>query len=144
MLSELLALHLVSRASQYRMRLLNDGQLVLAEIAVAVLKRLVFTAHTMVLAHLKDAVTSPDGAVPKKISFAEMEDRMAALKKALPGLTIEKHLVPSHSLLEKAIFEKRILEYLPPERCYSREWELMHNKPQKSLELDVGKMVIKE
>ena len=92
----------------------------------AVLKRLLFESHTLVLAQLKQQVVDPDGSSSRKMPPVECEARMESLKRRLPGVVVERQMEPSHSLLESCIqqCETRQLKFLSPEKCTSRQWEI--------------------
>ena len=104
---------------------------------VASLKRLLFEAHTYVLADLRTRV------VPE----AERSKRLKTLRDQLPGILIEGPLEPSHSLLELCCSqaETKALRYIAPEKCLSRVHEITHGKtPSKQVELEADKLVVKE
>ena len=92
----------------------------------AVLKRLVFEGHTLVLGQLRELVTDPNAAANRKLPAIEREHRMADLKRRLTGVVLERQLEPSHELLELMMQQKESnqLNYVQLERCTSREWEI--------------------
>ena len=112
----------------------------------AVLKRLLFESHTLVLAQLKRQVTDPDGSSSRKMPPVEREARMENLKLRLPGVVIQRQMEPSHSLLDLCIqqWETRQLKFLSPEKCTSRQWEIEMSKGPKQIELDSDKLLVKE
>ena len=112
----------------------------------AVLKRLLFESHTLVLAQLKQQVTDPDGSSSRKMPPVEREARMENLKLRLPGVVIQRQMEPSHSLLDLCIqqWETRQLKFLSPEKCTSRQWEIEMSKGSKQIELDSDKLLVKE
>ena len=112
----------------------------------AVLKRLLFESHTLVLAQLKQQVMDPDGSSSRKMPPVEREARMESLKRRLPGVVVERQMEPSHSLLESCIqqWETRQLKFLSPEKCTSRQWEIEMSKGAKQIELDSDKLLVKE
>ena len=59
---------------------------------------------------------------------------------------IERQLEPSHHLIDlfSQQWEAKQLEYVPPEKCTSREWEIMRGKSNKQLFLDNEKLLVKE
>ena len=111
----------------------------------AVLKRLVFEGHTLVLGQLRELVTDSDVAASRKLP-AERDHRMAELRRRLAGVVLERQLEPSHELLEAMMQQKESnqLNYVPLERCTSREWEITMGKSKKQLSLDSEKLIIKE
>ena len=112
----------------------------------AVLKRLVFEGHTLVLGQLRELVTDPDAAASRKLPAIERDHRMADLRRRLTGVVLERQLEPSHELLEAMMQQKESnqLNYVPLERCTSREWEITMGKSKKQLSLDSEKLIIKE
>lgn len=112
----------------------------------AVLKRLVFEGHTMVLGQLRELVTDPNAAANRKLPAVEREHRMAQLKQRLQGVIIERQLEPSHELLEAMMQQKESnqLCYIQLERMTSREWEITMGKSKKQISLDTEKLVVRE
>ena len=119
----------------------------LASVAdIATLKRLIFEAHCMVLAQLREQVSHPDVNESRKLPAVEREARMTNLKARLVGVVIDHQLEPSHSLIDifSRQWEARQLEYVSPERCTSREWEVTRAKTSKLLAIDQDKLLVKE
>ena len=112
----------------------------------AVLKRLVFEGHTMVLGQLRELVRDPNAASSRKLPAVEREHRMAELRQRLVGVVLERQLEPSHELLESMMQQKEAnqLNFVQIERCTSREWEITMGKNKKQLALDSEKLIIKE
>lgn len=112
----------------------------------AVLKRLLFEAHTFVLSQLKEQVTNPEAVQTRKIPQVERDAKMVDLKRRLGGVVIERQMEPSHALLDTCAqqWESRQLKYLAPDRCTSREWEVSMTKSAKQLEIDADKLIVKE
>ena len=112
----------------------------------AVLKRLVFEGHTLVLGQLRELVTDPNAAQTRKLPAVEREHRMQQLRQRLVGVVLERQLEPSHELLEAMMQQKESnqLNFVQLERCTSREWEITMGKNKKQLTLDAEKLVIKE
>jgi hypothetical protein len=112
----------------------------------AVLKRLVFEGHTLVLGQLRELVTDPNAAASRKLPAVEREHRMTQLKQRLNGVVIERQLEPSRELLESMMQQKESnqLVYVQLERCTSREWEITMGKSKKQTSLDSEKLVVKE
>ena len=61
----------------------------------AVLKRLVFEGHTLVLGQLRELVVDPNAAASRKLPAV----RMMQLKTRLVGVVVERQLEPSRDLL---------------------------------------------
>ena len=113
----------------------------------AALKRLLFEAHTLVMASLKEQVISPDAAASRKVPATERDSKVQHVRNVLAGLLIEGPLDPGHSLLDACAqmhFANEI-KYLAPERCVSRMHEVTHQKnPAKQVEIDSDRLIIKE
>ena len=112
----------------------------------AILKRLVFEGHTLLLGQLRELVTDPNAAGSRKLPAIEREHRMAQLKNKLTGVVIERQMEPSHELLELMSQQKEMnqISYIGLERCCSREWEVTMGKNKRQVSLDAEKLVIKE
>jgi hypothetical protein len=112
----------------------------------AVLKRLVFEGHTLVLGQLRELVTDPNAAQTRKLPAVEREHRMQQLRQRLVGVVLERQLEPSHELLEAMMQQKESnqLNFVQLERCTSREWEITMGKNKKQITLDAEKLVIRE
>ena len=91
----------------------------------ATLKRLLFEAHTFVLSQFRGQISHPEAA-SRKVQV-EREARMEALKSRLSGALIQRKLEPA-DLLDRAaqMWEAPQLKCFSPEKCMSREWEIMH------------------
>eukprot|EP00435_Cladocopium_sp_Y103_P051904 s873_g16.t1 len=112
----------------------------------AVLKRLVFEGHTLVLGQLRELVTDPNAAASRKLPAIEREHRMEQLKQRLSGVVLERQLEPSHELLEAVMQQKESnqLNYIQLERCTAREWEITMGKSKKQISLDSEKLIVRE
>ena len=113
----------------------------------AMIKRLLFEAHMLVLASLKEQVTTPDAAAHRKVPPSERESKMSNIKNTLVGLNLEGANEPGHTLLDACaqMFHLNEIRYVPPEKCVSRLHEVTHAKqPSKQIELEADKLVIKE
>ena len=112
----------------------------------AVLKRLIFEGHTMVLGQLRELVTDPNAAASRKLPAVEREHSLEELRQKLVGVVLERQLEPSHELLELMMQQKEAnqLNYIQLERCTSREWEITMGKNKKQLSLDSEKLIVKE
>ena len=112
----------------------------------AVLKRLIFEGHTLVLGQLRELVSGPDAAASRKLPAVEREHRLEELRRRLVGVVLARQLEPSHELLELMMQQKEAnqLNYIQLERCTSREWEITMGQNKKQLSLDSEKLIVKE
>ena len=119
----------------------------LATIAeIYTVKRLVFESHTMLLAQLREQVSNPQASASRPLPAVEREAKLRDLRARLGGVVIEEQLEPSHHLIDlfSQQWEAKQREYVSPEKCTSREWEIMRGKSNKQLSLDNEKLLIKE
>ncbi|CAK9012093.1 Uncharacterized protein SCF082_LOCUS11374, partial [Durusdinium trenchii] len=114
----------------------------------AALKRLLFEAQALTIQSLKNAVEAPgtESSTPKRIPQAEKEARLAALRARITGLIIEGVNEPAISLFEQTQhqYEQKTVKYLLPERCPSREFEIVQMKPVKQLVVHGGSVMVGE
>ena len=112
------------------------------------MRRLHFEAEVVITAALRSAVENPDkeGSGPKPLPFAERAARTATLRQQLPGLNLSGQNEPSLALVDECVFqfETRMLRYVEPAKCGSRETEVMTTRTDKKLKLDTNSLSIKE
>lgn len=113
---------------------------------LAALRRLHFESDIIVTAALKASVESPDQTVPKQIPFAERTARTNELRLRLQGIDITGINEPSFALLDECCqqHDLRVLKYVEPARCTSREIEISHTKSTKKLKLDTNSLTVTE
>ena len=115
---------------------------------LAAIKRLHFESQAFTLQALKNSIDGPgsDVMVPKKIPLAEKESRLNDIRLRLTGISISGPLEPATSLLEHTMHqhETKTIKYLAPEKCYSREHEIKHAKPSRSLQVEGGTIAMKD
>ena len=114
--------------------------------AAAALRRLHFESEVILTSTIRASVETPDHGIPKPVPFAEKAARMDDLRARFTGLNIQGSGEPSHTLLDEVCsqFEARVLKYIEPQRCTSRELEITTGKTDKKLKLDAGTLSIKE
>ena len=99
--------------------------------------RLHFEAEIVLTASLKAAVEHPLGesSTCRPIPFAERNARMDEVRRSLAGVIIEGHYEQSQALIDEVChqFDARVLRYLEPARCTSREHEILARKVDKKL-----------
>ena len=113
----------------------------------ATIKRLLFEAHMLVLASLKEQVTTPDAAAHRKVPASERESKMTNIKTTPVGLNLECANEPGHTLLDACaqMIHSNEIRFVPPEKCVSRLHEVTQAKqPSKQIALEAHKLVIKE
>lgn len=84
----------------------------------------------MVLAQPREKVSDPDAGSTRRLPAVERQAKMSDLRTRIPGVIIEQQLEPSHALLDLVSqqWESQQLEYIPPEECSSRSWEVTRAK----------------
>ena len=114
--------------------------------AAAAVRRLHCECEVIMTSTIRSTVETPDTSTPKAIPFAEKNAQMDQIRMRLQGLNITGAGEPSHSLLDECAheFETRVLKYLEPARCTSRENEITSGRTDKKLKLDAGSLSIKE
>ena len=114
---------------------------------LSMIKRLLFEAHMLALASLKEQITTPDTVANRKVPASERESKMANIKTTLVGFNLEGANEPGHTLLDSysQMFHLNEIRFVPPEKCVSRLHEVTHAKqPTKQLELEADHLIIKE
>ena len=104
-------------------------------------KRLVFEAQTLAIASLRTAIQSPDDSSSRRVAPAERAARLEAQKARLQGLDLTGPLEPSHWLYDQfsSMMELGEIKYMPPNKCMTRQQELMGEKPDKQIKIDESK-----
>ena len=114
---------------------------------VASTRRLIFEAHTLLIADLKGRVEKGEDASVGSMSHAERESRMARQKARITGLMhsgVEEPSYESYNLVY-AMLQRDALVYIHPEKFTTRRQELSSQKPNKQVVLDgSGALNIKE
>ena len=112
--------------------------------AAAALRRLHFESEVVLTSAIRASVESPDPGTPKTVPFAEKTARMDELRGRFQGLNIHGIGEPSHALLDEVCsqFETRVLKYVEPQRCTSRELEITTGRSDRKLKLDAGTLAM--
>ena len=93
---------------------------------IGLLRRLHFEAATLVLSHLKTAVSSETSEGIRKLPFAEKQARYAKVKATISGFLIQGETEPSHALVDKCqiMYDTNSVMWLAPSVCTKRELEI--------------------
>ena len=113
----------------------------------AAVKRILFESQTVQLSALRQSILDPDSTTKQKLPEAEKSQRLNAFIAANPGLHLDSTMQPGHSLLELACEQERdnLFKHIPIEKRVSRQHELLNqSKPSKVLELEAGKLSVRE
>ena len=98
--------------------------------------------------HSFKSTAKGDEATPKRMAPPERDARLERQRELLRGLDIKGPLEPAHALYDicAAMIERNEVSYINPNRCLSRQQELMGSKPEKEIQLDATKtsLVVKE
>ncbi len=91
-----------------------------------VYRRLFYESHTLAIQDLRTRLESRDNQEPRKLAMPERMDRLGRLKAALPGITLDAQLEPSHALVDRvvAMAEEQSVYYIDLSLCTSRESEV--------------------
>ncbi len=111
-----------------------------------VTRRLVFEAHTLVIASLRQTVEQKDDNIPRKVPQAERSARMELLKTTLSGINITGDFEPGHCVLDKMcnMMEQNVIKYIEPAVCITRAAEVLGATKDKKLSFEHGTLVMKE
>ena len=115
--------------------------------ALAALRRLHFEAEIVLTATLKASVEQPqDLSTPKPMPYAERTARLDQIKRQFPGLSMDGVHEPSQALLDECVhqYEARVLRYVEPAKCNSRELEISVGKSDRKLRIESNSLTIKE
>ena len=101
-----------------------------------VYRRLFYESHTLAIQDLRTRLESRDSQEPRKLAMPERMDRLGRLKAALPGITLDAQLEPSHALVDRivAMAEEQSVYYIDLSLCTSRESEVNMLKKEPVLE----------
>jgi hypothetical protein len=114
---------------------------------LAAFKRILFESQTLMMHSFKAAAKGEDSA-PKRMAQPERDARLERQREQLRGLEIKGPLEPAHGLYDlcAAMIERNEVSYINPNRCLSRQQELMGSKPEKEIQLDATRtsLIVKE
>ena len=101
-----------------------------------VYRRLFYESHTLAIQDLRTRLESRDSQEPRKLAMPERMDRLGRLKAALPGITMDAQMEPSHALVDRvvAMAEEQSVYYIDLSLCTSRESEVNMLKKEPILE----------
>lgn len=94
------------------------------------LRRLFWESHTLAVQDMRDRFEARPSQEPKKLSMPDRVDRLKRLKLALPGLTIDTVIEPSHDLVDRFVAQAEEQCFAPVSLslCTSRETEMRAEK----------------
>ena len=112
------------------------------------LRRLHFEAEIILTSVLKASIEEPvsESSTPKPTPVAERNARLKKMRTDLPGVLIEGAGEPAHALVDECVHqhETRLLRYIDPAKCHSRESEVANSKTEKRLKVDSNTLSIRE
>eukprot|EP00435_Cladocopium_sp_Y103_P041876 s526_g11.t1 len=115
--------------------------------ALAAIRRLHFEAEIVVTSTLKASVESPqESTTPRPLPQAERNARMRQLKQQFTGLNLEGLNEPSQALIDECCHqnESRVLRYIEPAKCNSRESEVAVGRTDRKLRIESNTLSVKE
>lgn len=88
----------------------------------------------------------PESSTPKPLPHAERSARLQQLKTQFPGLKLTGANEPAQALLDECVFqfEHRLLRYVAPAKCNSRETEVMAGRSDRKLRIQASSLSVKE
>ena len=114
---------------------------------LAAVKRLIFEAHTLVVADIKNKATKSELDKPvTTLAPAERETRIKEQRARLSGLRLrgEEECAYSSYDLIMSMLEKDALVHMHPEKFATRRQELQKSKPNKKLIIDQSMLAVRE
>eukprot|EP00434_Breviolum_minutum_P039127 symbB.v1.2.034732.t1/scaffold4529.1/size41019/3 len=112
------------------------------------LRRLHFEAEIILTSVLKASIEEPvsESSTPKPTPVPERNARLKKMRIDLPGVLIEGAGEPAHALVDECVHqhETRLLRYIDPAKCHSRESEVANSKTEKRLKVDSNTLSIRE
>lgn len=114
---------------------------------ISSVKLLIFEAHTLVVANIKNEITKKDDInVHSSLPAAERDRRLLEQQARLQGLRFrgDEECAYANYDLVFSMMERDSLIYLPPERFVTRRYELLQKKPGKEIVLDDNALTVKE
>ena len=107
---------------------------------LTVVKRVLFEAQTMSLAHLKASIEQQPESAVRKLPGAERAQRLELQAARLGGLEIRNDLEPAFCVYDSVTtqIEQGSLKYIHPSKVPTRQQELSQAKPTKEVTLDAS------
>lgn len=104
---------------------------------MALLRRLFWESHSMVLADMKGKAEHGIDSVSKKLPTAERQSRADAQRARLTGLVWSVETEPSHMLVDRFVtmYEENVINYVKPELATPRSLEIAGAKQTQSFSL---------
>ena len=101
-------------------------------------RRIWFEAHTVGIADIRQRLERTEESAPRRLPVPERAAKLSAQKAKLVGVNITGHLVPSHSLVDfvMTMRDDEQLRYVDPDRCTTREQELLGVKREQFVKPD--------
>ena len=115
--------------------------------AISALRRLHFEAEIIITSTFRASVEQPsESSTPKPLPHAERSARTQQIKTQFPGLNVSGVNEPAQALLDECVFQykHRLIRYIEPAKCNSREAEVMVGKPDRKLRIEANSLSVKE
>ena len=93
-------------------------------------RRLWYELHAIAMSDLRDRVERSSADPPKQVPLAERMLRLKRQSEELKGVITDSQSEPAHALIDKiqSMVEDNCLSCIPPEKCVSREQEILKDK----------------
>lgn len=95
-------------------------------------RRLWYESHAIAMSDLRNRVEKSSSDPPKQVPLAERLLRLKRQRDELKGIIIDSHSEPAHALIDKiqSMVDDNCLSYVAPEKCMSREQEVVKDKAE--------------
>ena len=123
------------------------GQVGVTLATITSLKLLIFEAHTLVVANIKNEITKKDDVSTQSfLPAAERDRRIQEQQGRLQGLRLrgDEECAYANYDLVFSMMERDCLTYHPPEKFVTRRFELLQKKPGKEITLEHNSLTVKE
>ena len=104
---------------------------------VPTVRRLWYESHTHAMLDLQQQVQKTPDSLPREMPMAERLTRLKRQRDELKGLVLDVRTEPGHALVDKvqSMLDQGLISHIPPEKCVSRQDEIMGVKSESRLSL---------
>ena len=104
---------------------------------IPTVRRLWYESHTHAMLDLQQQVQKTPDSQPREMPMAERLTRLKRQREELKGLVLDVRTEPGHALVDKvqSMLDQGLISHIPPEKCVSRQDEIMGVKSESRLSL---------
>ncbi|CAE7927895.1 unnamed protein product [Symbiodinium necroappetens] len=104
---------------------------------IPTVRRLWYESHTHAMLDLQQQVQKTPDSQPREMPMAERLTRLKRQRDELKGLVLDVRTEPGHALVDKvqSMLDQGLISHIPPEKCVSRQDEIMGVKSESRLSL---------